>query len=145
MANIPRKRRTSLRFSKCGSQEGANGVGAEKGQIAHVQLPFLKGRHFAQVEKSRKVAFGAICQFNTCAVFDFDASALDDDRMVFALGGGVDIEHLTFVFRLGVGKATVDFWLRSEERGGKEEDEEGSDGAHGCVQNVGLVYSPSYF
>ena len=44
----------------------------------------------------------------------------DDDRMILALGRGVDIERLPLVLRLGVGKVTVDLRLGGEERGGEE-------------------------
>ena len=60
--------------------------------------------------------------------------------MILALGRGVDIEHLPFVFRLGVGNATVDLRFVGKERGGEEKDEQEREDAHGCLQVV-LVYS----
>jgi hypothetical protein len=49
---------------------------AEKGQFDPRQHLLANGRHFTQFKKPGKRASGAICQFNTCAVVDFDASAL---------------------------------------------------------------------
>ena len=53
----------------------------------------------------------------------------DDDRVVLALGRGVDIERLPLVLRLGVGEVTMDLRLLSESRGGKEQ--KSKDVSHG--------------
>jgi hypothetical protein len=64
----------------------------------------------------------------------------DDDREILALGRGVNIKHLPFVLRLGVGNALVNLRLAGDERGGNEENEEKGNCTHGWLQLV-LVYS----
>ena len=64
------------------------------------------------------------CGFTCTSVLspDLPAAAVnpEDDRVVLALLGSVDIEGLPLVLGLGVGDVTMDLRLVSESRGGKE-------------------------
>ncbi len=58
-----------------------------------------------------------------------------DDRMVFPLGRGKDIERLALVFGVGVGQTAMDFRLLGEQWGREEEEQDGSRDAHGCLSD----------
>jgi hypothetical protein len=69
-------------------------------------------------------------------VASFPAAAMNphDDREALAGGRRINIEHLPFVVWFGVGDATLSLRPVGQEWGGKEEDEEERDDAHGSLQ-----------
>src|SRR5262249_15814823 len=65
----------------------------------------------------------------------------DDDGVMLPLRWRVDIERLSCIIRLGGGQITLDFRLPREERGRKEQQEEGTGDTHGGLPMVGVVLS----